>query len=252
MAKLTEILSFTYEYLKCDRFNDYCPNGLQVEGTDIVNHLITGVSASVELFERAIDRGGDAILVHHGILWGSEQKIISGSYKKRINLLLKSNLSLLAYHLPLDAHEEVGNNISIANKLQLHDLSTFAEYKGQDIGYVGFLQKAKPFNQIYDQLQSIVKNDLIAYSFGSSDIKKIGIVTGGAADLLEAAVDEECDLFITGEVSEPTFHLAKEEKINFIAAGHYHTEKFGVQALGEKIANEFNIKQTFIDIPNAV
>ncbi|MDH4127593.1 MAG: Nif3-like dinuclear metal center hexameric protein [Spirochaetota bacterium] len=252
MSKLKDIVSFINEYLKVDQFQDYCPNGLQVEGNNQVNHIVSGVSASYELFEKAHKIDGDLILVHHGLIWGNNPITITGNFKRRLKILLDHSISLIAYHLPLDAHEEVGNNAIIAKQLELVDTKTFAKYKGRDIGVTGFLKNELSLIDIENIVKSLFNANLTSYPFGNSTIKKIAVVSGGASEQLIAASERECDLFLTGEVSESTMHLAKEEKINFIAAGHYNTEKLGVQAISERVAKEFNIKHTFIDIPNTV
>ncbi len=252
MTTLKNILSFTNQYLQIDRFRDYCPNGLQVEGKQDINHIITGVSSSIELFQKAQEENGDLILVHHGLLWANKPAVIMGSFKRRIEFLLQYQLSLLAYHLPLDAHEEVGNNAILAGLFELQDIKSFAEYKGRKIGYIGTLAKETAFNSFLEKVKSVCQNELIYYPYGNPQVKRIGIVSGGAAAELQQAVDAECDVFITGEVNESTMHFAKEEGIHFIAGGHYNTEKFGIQRLGEKLAAEFNLKHSFIDIANPV
>ncbi len=252
MASLSEIISYTNQYLNTGRFKDYCPNGLQIEGKEDVQTIVSGVSASIELFQRAHEREADLILVHHGILWSNQSLVISGSFKKRIKYLLTHEISLLAYHLPLDAHEGVGNNAVVAKRLGLKDLEGFANYKGNEIGYIGHLDEAISYKDFADRVESVFQNQLASYPFGKKKIQRVGIVTGGAEELIMSAVEKNCDLYITGEVGEPTLHLAKEEEINFIAAGHYNTEKFGVQALGEQIAREMKVKHLFIDVPNAV
>ncbi|GMT50354.1 MAG: GTP cyclohydrolase 1 type 2 [bacterium] len=252
MASLSEVVSYTNQYLNVDQYRDYCPNGLQVEGKSDVQTIISGVSASYELFQKAHEHGADLILVHHGILWGNEPIVLSGSFKRRIKYLLTHEMTLLAYHLPLDAHKEVGNNAMVAKHLGLKDLESFANYKANEIGFIGHLDEAISYKDFTGIVESVFQSKLVSYPFGKKKIQRVGIVTGGAEELIMSAIEKNCDLYITGEVGEPTLHLAKEEEINFIAAGHYNTEKFGVQALGQQIAREMNVKHLFIDVPNAV
>ncbi len=252
MAKLKAILSFANDLLKSDQFTDYCPNGLQVEGKSDVTHITTGVSASVELFQRAKDIQADLVLVHHGIIWGSNPQTITGNFKKRIEALLCQNISLLAYHLPLDAHEELGNNALIADLFKLKNRESFAKYKGRDIGVIGYLDESTSVNDFEERIKITFQCNPISYHYGSDKVQKVAVVSGGAPECIIEAAERTCDVYITGEVAESTLHLAKEERMNFIAAGHYNTEKYGVQALGNRIAKEFNIKHTFIDIPNSI
>lgn len=252
MAKLIDIVQFANEYLDSARFSDYCPNGLQVQGIEEVKKIVSGVSCSLEFFSKAKDSGADLVLVHHGLIWGSQPLTITGNFGKRISYLIQNDISLLAYHLPLDAHNIVGNNQQVANRLNLTDREEFALYKGKNIGVIGYLEEAVDWNSFLETTSKVFISKPISYNFGAETIKKVAVVTGGAAGQIMDASDSDCDVFITGEVSESTLHLSKEEKINFIAAGHYNTEKFGVQALGDLLSNEMNIEHEFIDIPNAV
>lgn len=252
MANLKDIVQFSNEYLDSMRFADYCPNGLQVEGKGEVKKIVSGVSCSLEFFSKAQDANADLLLVHHGLIWGSHPQTLTGNFGKRISYLMKNDLSLLAYHLPLDAHPIVGNNHRVADRLNLVNREEFALYKGKNIGVIGYLEESVDSDDFLDNVSKIFMTNPLYYDFGSDEIKKVAVVTGGAAGQIMDASESDCDVFITGEVSESTLHLAQEEEINFIAAGHYNTEKFGVQALGDLLAKEMNIEHEFIDVPNAV
>jgi len=245
------LISFLNDYLQVDQFNDDCPNGLQVEGNATIKKIVTGVSASVRLFEEAIKQRADAIIVHHGIIWNFARPLYRGGYKERVRLLLENQINLLAYHLPLDAHQKIGNNARLASLLELQNMSTFGQYKGQLIGVkgeTGGIEKQSFFTRIRD----IVKRDPLVFDYGPEVINTVGIVSGGAQKDISQAVAAGLDLFLTGEVSEHNLWYAQEEGIHFVSAGHYATEKFGVLALGDLLENEFKISTAFIDIPNPV
>jgi dinuclear metal center YbgI/SA1388 family protein len=250
-VKRDDLNNYLKEYLATDDFKDYCPNGLQVEGKPEINKIVTGVSASVELFERAIEQNADAIIVHHGMIWEFERPVYRGGYKKRVKTLLDADVSLFGYHLPLDAHAEVGNNVQIAQLFSLNSLEPFAEYKGKEIGFKGVCQP-KHAMDIFDQIKSEINESALIFPFGPEKITSIGIVSGGAQKDVKAAVTEELDLYITGEVSEHILHYVKEEEIHFVAAGHHATERFGIKALGNHIADKFGLEVDYVDIPNPV
>jgi len=245
------LISFLDDYLRVDDFNDDCPNGLQVEGKSTINTVITGVSASVRLFEEAIKQRADAIIVHHGIIWNFARPLYRGGYKERVRLLLEHQINLLAYHLPLDAHEKIGNNARLGSLLDLQNISTFGQYKGQLVGVkgeTGGIDKKRFFTRIRD----IVKREPLIFDYGPDMINTVGIVSGGAQKDISQAVSAGLDLFLTGEVSEHNLWYAQEEGIHFVSAGHYATEKFGVIALGELLEKEFKINTAFIDVFNPV
>jgi dinuclear metal center YbgI/SA1388 family protein len=246
-----KLTGYLIKLLKPEEFSDSCPNGLQVEGKDEINKIITGVSASVELFEWAIGENADAIIVHHGIIWDFERPLYVGAYKERIGLLLKNNLNLYAFHLPLDVHPQIGNNIKLAGLLGVKKTQLFGEYKGQNIGIQGMIN---PINKdkFFVKMENILQRKPLIFPYGPEKIKSVAIITGGAQKYIKQAVAKNIDAYITGEVSEYIMHYTKEEKIHFISAGHYATEKFGVIALGEELEKKFKIKVKFIDIPNPV
>ena len=249
--KREKLSDYLKKYLKTDEFNDYCPNGLQVEGNEQINKIVTGVSASIELFEQSIREKADTIIVHHGMIWDNERPIYQGAYKKRIYILLENNINLYAFHLPLDAHPEIGNNAQLAKLIGMNNLESFGEYKGQNIGIKGEIDPISK-DHFFDKIENIVNRKPLIFAYGPDKIKKVGIISGGAQKDIKQAVADNMDVYITGEVSEYNMHYAKEEQIHFISAGHYATEKFGIIALGNHLKKKFNIQVTFIDIPNPV
>ncbi len=218
-------------------------NGLQVEGTKEIKKIIFGVSANMTLFEEAVKKGAQMVIVHHGLLWGHEQKI-TGIFGARIRFLIKNDLNLVAYHLPLDKHPVLGNNAGLAKLLGLKNLKPFGTYKGLKIGFKGTLAKAKSFENIFKILGGEGLN------FGPKQIKTVALVSGGAHDMLEEAIQEKADLYICGSRDEYVQELAREGKINFIAMGHYNSEKLGILALKNYIDKKYKVSTEFIDIKN--
>lgn len=218
-------------------------NGLQVEGTEKINKIIFGVSANMALFEAAVREKAQMLIVHHGLFWGHEQKI-TGVFGKRIKFLIKNNLNLVAYHLPLDKHPVLGNNAGLSKTLGLKNLKPFGTYKDLKIGFKGTLAKEKSFESIFKTLGGEGLN------LGPKNIKTVALVSGGAHDMLEEAIQEKCDLYICGSRDEYVQELAREGKINFIAMGHYNSEKLGVLALKNYIDKKYKVSTKFIDIKN--
>jgi dinuclear metal center YbgI/SA1388 family protein len=251
MIKRDILTSYLSEYLKVSDFKDMAPNGLQVSGISQIKKIVTGVSASVELFEHAIEKNADAIIVHHGIIWDFERPVYTGGYRERVRLLLENNINLYAFHLPLDAHPEIGNNVQIGKALDVQNMQPFGDYKGQYIGMRGEMQPM-PADVFFKKVERVMKRDLLIFPYGPPTVKTAGIISGGAQKEITQAVSAALDLYLTGEVSEHIMHYAKEEKIHFISAGHYATEKFGIHALGDHLSKKFKIEVTFEDIPNPV
>ena len=244
--QLDELCHFCDDYLSVDDFKDYCPNGLQVEGKSTVKHLVSGVTASLDLIDDAIQQGADAILVHHGYFWKGEAEPLVGFKGNRVRRLMQNDISLLAYHLPLDAHPSVGNNAQLAQRMGW--LTTGQE----ELLWLGEVADTCSVDQVMEELgEAIDSNPLLIYG-GDHPVKRIAWCTGAAQSYIEQAAEHNVDLFISGEISEHTVHFAREMGIHYIAAGHHATERYGVQALGELIANRFGIKHTFIDIDNPV
>lgn len=245
-ATRDEITRHLNDFLHIDEFKDYGPQGLQVEGRESVRKIVTSVSASVQLFEEAASREADMVIVHHGILWDKESRVVMGSLKMRLETLLINEITLLAYHLPLDKHPEIGNNAQAAKAFKMTNLSQFAE-----VGLMGDIP-ACSFDDLLMSVQDVYHTDPLVFAYGPERIQRIGVCSGGAERYIEEAVAENLDAFITGEFAEPTMHLAKEGKIHFIGAGHYATERLGVLALGAYLSNEFDVKVDFVDIYNPV
>ncbi len=251
MVNRNELENYLNTFLDCDGFNDIGPNGLQVQGRDNIQKIITGVSAGVELFQRAIEKKADAIIVHHGIIWNFERPVYKGGYKNRVKLLLENEINLFGLHLPLDAHPEIGNNAEIARLLGVTDLEPFGEYNGRYMGIKGHLPGV-PVKELFKQIQDRINPEALSFLYGPDKINKIGIISGAAQKSVTQAVEANLDMFITGEVSEHVLNYVKEENIHFISAGHYATERFGVLALGRHLTEKFNLDVEFVDIPNPV
>jgi dinuclear metal center YbgI/SA1388 family protein len=239
-VKRDELVSFTNNYLEFDRVKDYGPQGLQFAGTPQINKIACGVSVSVDLIEQAILWGADALIVHHGLFWNNEPRVIDKRMLRRLDRLTVGNLNLMAYHLSLDAHSEVGNNILTVKNLGVRKPKRFA-----DVGWGG-----KVHRPIKREELAQLKN--IRYLHGPTVIRKVAAIVGGGAHYIHEAHAEGYDLFITGEAEEPTQALAKELDMNFIATGHYNSEKLGVKALTEYLGLHFGLETIFLDIPNSV
>ena len=246
---LDELRDYNASLLQTSLFKDYCPNGLQVEGRAEVRRIATGVTASQRVLDDAIAWGADAILVHHGYFWRSEDATIVGIQKRRIAQLLRSEVSLLAYHLPLDAHDELGNNAQLGKLLGLVEQGRFGE---QNIAWLGALEQTQSLAQFTQQLAHSLQRKPQIIGDGNKSIRKVAWCSGGAQGYFEAAIAQGVDAYITGEISEQNFHLANETGVAFIAAGHHATERFGIQALGEHLARQFVLEHRFFDQDNPV
>ena len=247
--QLKRLCEFCDEYLSVSEFNDYCPNGLQVEATVEVNKIVCGVTASQALIEAAIEQDADTLIVHHGYFWKGEAQTITGHKGRRISSLIKNGINLLAFHLPLDVHPEVGNNVQLARVLDWEVTGSFGE---QGLVFEGNLRGQQALDEFARHIETVIDTRALAISAGDHAIKRIAWCTGAAQGFIEAAAERGVDAFVSGEVSEPTFHLAREMGIHYVAAGHHATERYGVQALAKVIAEQFGIEQQFIDIPNPV
>jgi len=247
--QLEQLCEFCDEYLKVDDFNDYCPNGLQVEANPRVEHIVCGVTASQALIEAAIEQGADTLIVHHGYFWKGESQPITGYKARRIGSLIRNDINLLAYHLPLDAHAEVGNNVQLARVMEWQLSRSCGE---QGLLFEGRLPRRQSLAELTGEIETRLDTRALVIDAGDHPIERIAWCTGAAQGFIEAAADCGVDAFVSGEISEPTFHLARELGIHYIAAGHHATERFGVQALAAEIANRFDVRQQFIDIANPV
>jgi len=246
-----ELISFLDSYLSVSSGHDPALNGLQVVGKAQVQRVALGVSANLDLFAAAARWGADLVLVHHGLIWRDEPQPIDFLMKKRLKLLFDHDITLLAYHLPLDAHAEVGNNIQISTRLGLELVEDHvAFYSGWPIGIIGQTKRRMPLTELVAQVNALFNTSSTVFPFGPENVQKVAILSGGgASDVLEA-VRKGCDVYLTGEAKEPTPALCRESGITYIAAGHYNTEKFGVQALGELLRQQFGLEVQFFDVPN--
>ncbi len=235
--------------LEVSRFRDYCPNGLQVEGRGEIRRIVSGVTASIALIRAALAQDADAILVHHGYFWKGDDARITGTRRARIALLLEHELNLFAYHLPLDAHAEFGNNTQLGKRLGLIETGRFAD---QEIGARGILEAPMRLDAFILQVKQRLGREPLTIGDDAREIRQIAWCTGAAQGLFEEAIALGCDTYLSGEISEQQVHLARESGVAFISAGHHCTEKYGVQALGEHLAARFGLEHRFIDIPNPV
>ncbi len=251
--KLRELVGILDSYLDAAAVQDYCPNGLQVEGRSEVHKIVTGVSACRELFERAAEVGADMVLVHHGVLWNaSEVPRITGVLARRLRILFENDMSLVAYHLPLDRHLDVGNAAVMARELGLVELEKFGIHAGLSVGVRGRFPGGRKLAEVIETVGKICRREADVFGPVDCEVHSMGIVTGSAVKEYHQAVELGLDAYLTGEVSEWVFHQAREERIPFIAAGHHATERFGVRALGEWISSEYGIDVEFVDLPNPV
>jgi dinuclear metal center YbgI/SA1388 family protein len=248
-----DILDYLDALLEPARFADFGPNGLQVPGTEEVATVATGVSANRELFEGAIAAGAQLVVVHHGLFWDGAPRALSPALAARLRLLLEADVGLAAYHLPLDAHPEVGNNALIATGLGCERREPFAEMRGAPIGVAGrFAGEGLPAGELFDRVRELTGREPLVFDHGPDRVRSVGIVSGAAADAVEDAAAAGLDAFLTGEPAERVMALARESGIHFIAAGHYATETFGVRRLGELLAERFGLDHRFVDVPNPV
>jgi dinuclear metal center YbgI/SA1388 family protein len=247
--RLQELCEFCDQYLKIDEFSDYCPNGLQVEANPEVEQLVCGVTASQALIEAAIERGADTILVHHGYFWKGEAQPLTGIKGRRVASLMRNHINLLAYHLPLDAHPEVGNNAQLAKIMDWRPGERFGE---QQLIVEGSPASPQSLDELAGAIEARLGTRALVIAGGDHPVKKLAWCTGAAQGFIEAAAARGVDAFVSGEVSEQTYHLARELGIHYIAAGHHATERYGVQALAAEIADRFGIRQQYVDIANPV
>jgi dinuclear metal center YbgI/SA1388 family protein len=253
VAETDDILAFLDGLLMVEEFDDYGPNGLQVPGRDQVDTIVTGVSGQLALFERAASLGAQLVLVHHGILWNFQPRRISREQAARLRTLLCGGIGLAAYHLPLDAHLEHGNNALIAHGLGCVETTPFGVHLGRPIGVAGrFAEPGVPIDELIDRVRSLTVREPLLLGDGRDAVRSVGIISGAGADSLPEAVTAGLDAFITGEPREHVMADARETGVHFIAAGHYATETFGIRRLGELVAERFGVEHVFVDIPNPV
>lgn len=248
MANLQEILLFCQQQLQVSEIKDYCPNGLQVQGQERVGKIVSGVTASQALIEAAIEAQADAILVHHGYFWKGEEAAVVGMKHRRLKALLTHDISLLAYHLPLDVHPQWGNNAQLAELMGWHITADLQAGARPSIGLQGKVEQALSAQELALQLQQRLGQKPLWIDGGNGEIKTIAWCTGAAQGYIEDAIACGVDAFISGEISEQTVHIAREMGIHYFAAGHHATERYGVQALGQELAQRFELEHEFIDI----
>ena len=246
MVNLKEINNYCHDYLNVEAFEDYCPNGLQVEGVDSINKIVSGVSANLALIERAIDEKADAIFVHHGIFWKNEGQAITGSKRQKVSLLMSHNINLFGYHLPLDAHPEVGNNVQLGKRLGIQNMTPVID----SLVWQGEL------NTNLNDFLTVIEERLhrVPQVFGkkSEKIQRIAWCTGAAQGFINDAIELGVDLYLSGEVSEQTPAAAEENNMTFISAGHHATERLGIQALCRHLSETFQIQHKYIEVKNSV
>jgi len=250
MVNLDTLITYLDDMLEIDRFADYCPNGLQVEGRPVVRKLVSGVTASLALLEAASARNADAVLVHHGYFWRGEDARVVGMKRQRLQQLLNNQMSLLAYHLPLDAHPVYGNNAQLAERFGFIVEGPF----GGDpaIGLYGRLAQPLSGADLSQLIAEVLQRTPMHIDGAAGMIHSIAWCSGAAQGYIEQALKLGVDAYLSGEISEQTVHVAREAGIHYFAAGHHATERYGVQALGEHVAAHFGLEHEYIEIPNPV
>jgi len=249
MVLLNELVAYCDGLLDVAAFHDYAPNGLQVEGVAEVRKIVTGVTACQALIDVAVESGADVLLVHHGFFWKGESECITGIKRRRIAKLIENNVSLIAYHLPLDAHPEIGNNAQLAKLIGLEVEGRFGR---NDLAMFGRLSKKMSAEELRTDLACVLERQPLHLQGESVDVQRIAWCTGAAQGYIEATPQLGVQAFISGEVSEQTTHFVRESGVHYFAAGHHATERYGVKALGAALAKEFSISHEFVDIENPV
>jgi len=247
--KLDELTLYLDELLQAPKYRDYCPNGLQVEGCSEVTRIVAGVTASQKLLDLAVERGAQAVLVHHGYFWKGEDGRITGMRRKRLSTLLGNGISLLAYHLPLDAHPELGNNAQLATLFGWQPEGRFGE---QDIGWYGSLPTPATLAEVVTAIAGALGRPPLAIGDPARPVRRVAWCSGGAQGYFEQAIALGVDLYLSGEISEQTVHLAEESGVAYLAAGHHATERYGIKALAAHLQAHFAVECSFIDLDNPV
>jgi dinuclear metal center YbgI/SA1388 family protein len=247
-----ELSLYLEQFLRCETFKDYAPNGIQVEGKRHIKKICTGVTASLEVITQAIDWQADALLVHHGYFWRGESAIITGMKRHRLSVLMMNDLNLFAYHLPIDCHPDLGNNACLADLFGVENIKMHPAGGIENLLWTGSLEKPIPADKFAMFLSQKLNRQPIHIPATQTTIQHIAWCSGGAQDYIENASQLGVDAYISGEVSERTYHQAKEMDIHYYACGHHATERFGIQALGNHLALEFNLDHLFIDSDNPI
>lgn len=247
--KRDELVTYLDTYLATKTIEDESNNGLQVEGAEEVTRLAFAVDAGFAAFEGARVAGAQLLIVHHGLFW-SQPLMVTGIHRQRLKVLLEANVGLYASHLPLDFHPEVGNNATLAQWLALEETVPFGEYKGHSVGVAGSLQETISLDQFVAQVEHALGEPVIqVWPFGSNNIRRAGIVSGGAGSLVGEAAEAAVDVFLTGEMSHNVYHEAQELGLNVIYGGHYATETSGLKSLAEHLSTCFHLETVFLDLP---
>jgi dinuclear metal center YbgI/SA1388 family protein len=249
---LAALMAYLDEFLEARKGSDFGPNGLQVEGRPRVHKLVTAVSAGAQLFARARAAGADAVLVHHGLFWEGQPRVLTGFRYRQVAELIQGGMSLIAYHLPLDRNPEVGNNALAARAFGLAEVEPFGEHDGLPIGCKGRFPEPLPPARLVELCRDVFGQEPLAFLFGPEPVASVGLISGGAQRELHDAIAQGLDAYVTGEASEWVMNVARDAGIHYLAAGHYATERLGVRALGEHLARRFGLEVEFVDIPNPV
>ena len=248
---IADLIAEADRLLEPGHFEDYCVNGLQVPGPHMVEKIATGVSAHVQLFERASEEGAQLLIVHHGLFWGPGVRTIDPALKRRLELLFEEDLALASYHLPLDAHPQLGNNALLARSLGASELEPFARHRGATIGFVAKLPDPGVSGaELGEKLNQLTGREPLWFDFGPDRVERLAIVSGAGGDFIAEAHAAGAQALLTGEAPERAMADAREAGIHLFAAGHYATETFGVRALGEHLGERFSLRHVFIDVPN--
>jgi dinuclear metal center YbgI/SA1388 family protein len=253
MPSIHTIVDHLDSILDPQTYDDYGPNGLQVPGREAVETVVTGVSANVALFARAREEGADLVLVHHGLFWAGPPRPLDRASKRRLQVLFDADMSLAAYHLPLDGHIEHGNNALLADAIGCASKEPFAQHKRATIGVAGRLpDDGIAPEELVARVREATGREPLAFTDGPERVRTVGIVSGAGADYLEDAIAAGLDAFVTGEPIERAMARAREAEVHFLAAGHYATETFGVRRLGDLLAARFGVRHIFVDVPNPI
>lgn len=249
---INELVKYCDQLLQVGSFRDYCPNGLQVEGRSRISRILTGVTASQALLDVAVEWQADLVLVHHGYFWKGESQVVTGIKQRRLKTLLQHDINLMAYHLPLDAHPTLGNNARLAELLGFKVEGPLEPGAVPAIGNMGRLEQGLSLQALEQRISHVLGRSPQVISGGSHDIRTVAWCTGAAERMIEHALAQGVDAYVSGEISEPVVHIAREAGIHYIGAGHHATERYGVQALGEHLAEQFGLEHRFVDIDNPV
>ncbi len=248
-----EIIRFLDDYLQIANFRDYCPNGLQVLGRPAVERVALAVSANLECFRLAAEGKADMLITHHGLFWENTPSVVGAMLKARLKTLFEHDITLLGYHLPLDAHPVVVNNALWLKELgfELEGIN-LGVFRGRAIGAIGNALQRQTLREVVEKVTYIAGVPPRVYAYGPQTVRRVGVVTGGGYHNLLDALEQGCDTFITGETGEPTEGVAREGGMNFIGVGHYNSERLGVQALGKLLQTQFGVTTFFCEVPNPV